>query len=73
MLGVPRAPLRGKVLKHLLQTRLERATHGLGNRCSIQLSYWSLFKNYITILPCVKCLQAVAQTFFFEHRRIKTQ
>ena len=29
----------------MLQTRLERATYGLGNRCSILLSYWSDVPN----------------------------
>ncbi len=31
----------------LLQRRLERPTLGLGNRCSILLSYWSFFLTLI--------------------------
>ena len=34
---------------NLLQTRLERAAHGLGNRCSIHLSYWSIIRQIFVL------------------------
>ena len=37
-------------VNEMLQTRLERATAGLGNRCSIHLSYWSSSRRtFVTI------------------------
>ena len=32
------------------QTRLERATPGLGGSCSIQLSYWDIYQKYSIFL-----------------------
>lgn len=49
------------------QKGLEPPTHGSGNRCSIQLSYWSIGKlsnsvNYHTIF--IKDLQDFSKIFF---------
>ena len=33
------------------QTRLERATPGLGGSCSIQLSYWDIYQKYSIFPP----------------------
>ncbi len=56
----------GQGVNSLLQTRLERATHGLGNRCSILLSYWSINQDtpYFSLIYDDKKFPAIVKPAF---------